>query len=238
MKLDAIFFATHPDDVELACGGLIVKLTDSGKNVGIVDLTEGELSTRGNIKIRRLEARKASKVLGLSLRKNLGINDGNISNNSANRLKIIRIIRELMPEIVFIPYKYDRHPDHENSCQLLKEAVFFSGLGKIKTYSSKKLQKPFRPAKIYFYMQNYTFEPTFIIDISHEFERKMKAIMCYSSQFYNPDSDEPETFISTKSFLEFIEARAKFYGFLIGAKYGEPYYSESKIKLDISSLFI
>ncbi|MCX7878885.1 MAG: bacillithiol biosynthesis deacetylase BshB1 [Ignavibacteria bacterium] len=237
MKLDALFFAAHPDDAELGCGGLIIKLTDSGKKVGITDLTRGELSTRGNPEKRSLETKKASEILNLSLRKNLEIGDGNIENNPSNREKIINLIRGTKPELVFIPWWNDRHPDHENASKLLKESVFFAGLEKIQTYSEETLQKPFRPKRTFYYMQNYSFEPTFIIDISTEFSRKMEAVKCYSSQFYNPDSDEPETFISSKNFLEFIEARARFYGFMIGADYGEPYYSENKIKLEIDNLF-
>ena len=237
MKLDAIFFGAHPDDVELSCGGTVVKLINSGKKVGIIDLTAGELGTRGSKLIREKETQKASRILNISLRKNLNIKDGNIQNNEENRIEIIKIIREYKPAIIFFPHYHDRHPDHQNANYLIKEGAFFSGLPKIITKLGNIKQESYRPVKNYYFMQTYTFEPSFIIDISGEFNNKMKAVKCYSSQFYNPKSNEPETFISDKKFMEFLEARAVYYGFQIGVKYGEPYYSEEKIKFDINNLF-
>jgi bacillithiol biosynthesis deacetylase BshB1 len=237
MKLDALFFAAHPDDVELSCGGTAAKLVKTGRKVGIIDLTMGELGTRGTIEIRRKESNNAGKILNVLIRENLEIRDGNIENNEVNRLKIITTIRKYQPVIIFIPYHNDRHPDHQNANKLIRESAFYSGLQKIKTTLNGKNQPAFRPARNYYFMQTYTFEPSFIVDITNEFETKMKAIKCYSSQFYNPKSKEPETFISDKKFIEFLEARAKHYGFLIGVKYGEPYFMEDKLKLDINNLF-
>jgi bacillithiol biosynthesis deacetylase BshB1 len=237
MKLDVLFFAAHPDDAELSCGGTLAKIVKYGKNAGIIDLTQGELGTRGSKDIRTKETKEASKVLGLSIRENLKIKDGDIENTSSNRLKIISVLRHYRPEIVFMPYHNDRHPDHINANKLIKEAVFYSGLSKISSKKNGVIQKPYRPRKSIFFMQTYTFEPSFIIDITNEFEQKMSSVKCYRSQFYNPGSKGPETFISSKNFMEYIEARARFYGFQIGVKYGEPFYTEENIKLNLQNLF-
>jgi len=237
LKLDALFFAAHPDDIELSCGGTVAKLAKSGKKVGIADLTYGELSTRGSTGLRKKEALKAAKILGIAKRINLAIPDGNIQNTEANRSKIIKIIRDLRPDIIFFPHYYDRHPDHFHTHELVKESVFYSGLGKIKTYLKGKLQKPHRPGKNYYYMQTYPFEPNIITDISDVQNIKMRAIGCYSSQFYDPESIEPATFISNENFIKFIEARARHYGFLAGVEYGEPFFTEETIKLNPADLF-
>lgn len=239
LKLDALFFAAHPDDAELSSGGTIRKLILSGKKTGIIDLTGGELGTRGSKEQRAAEAEKASKLLGVSLRENLHISDGNIENNIHNRLKIISAVRTYRPEIIFFPHFHDRHPDHYNTHILVKEAAFYSGLPKILTPGLAA----YRPKRNFYYMQTYLFEPNVIIDISDTFTDKMKAVACYSTQFYTPDgkdtkkSKEPQTFISDKKFIEYVEARAKFYGFHIGAEYGEPFYTEEKLKFNINNLF-
>ncbi|MGH2575774.1 MAG: bacillithiol biosynthesis deacetylase BshB1 [Ignavibacteria bacterium] len=237
MKLDALFFSAHPDDIELSCGGTVVKLVKMGKKIGVIDLTQGELGTRGSKEIRQKELKNASKIMGIQARENLNLKDGNIEENFKNKLKVISIIRHYKPEIVFLPYYKDRHPDHIHASNLVKESSFYSGLRKINTKRSKQSQAAYRPKKCIFYMQTYTFEPSFIIDITAEFETKMKAVKCYSSQFYNPRSKEPATFISEKKFLEYLEARARFYGFQIGTKYGEPYFVEEKLKLNSENLF-
>ena len=237
MNLDVLFFAAHPDDIELSCGGTLAKLVKIGKKVGIIDLTQGELGTRGSKNLRLTEAQKAGRTLGVLLRENLKFKDGNIVNSYANRLKVITAIRKYKPDIIFAPYFNDRHPDHIHASLLVKESAFYSGLMKITSRHSGKLQDHHRPKKIIFYMQTYTFNPSFIIDISKEFELKMKAIKCYSSQFYNPINKDPQTFISDKKFIEYIESRASFYGFQIGVKYGEPYFIEGNIKLSPESLF-
>lgn len=233
MKLDALFFAAHPDDAELCAGGTIKKLSKAGKKTGIIDLTRGELGTRGSVIERASESENASKILGLSARENLSIQDGNIENTPENRLKVISAIRKYRPEIIFFPHYHDRHPDHYHTHHLIKDAAFYSGLAKIVTPGLK----PHRPKRNFYYMQTYTFEPNIIIDISDTFTHKMKAVACYSTQFYNPDSKGPKTFISDKKFIEYITARLKFYGFQIGAEYGEPFYTEEKIKLDVKKLF-
>jgi bacillithiol biosynthesis deacetylase BshB1 len=233
LKLDALFFAAHPDDAELCSGGTIAKLIKSGKKVGIADLTRGELGTRGTKSTREQESGKASKLLGLSLRVNLKIPDGNIQNTPANRLKVISVIRKYKPEIIFFPHFHDRHPDHRNTHILVKESAFYSGLSKIHTGNLSA----HRPKRNFYYMQTYTFEPNLIVDISDTYYIKMKAIACYSSQFYNPEIKGPETFISSKKFIDYISARSEFYGFQIGAKYGEPFFTEEKIKIDPGGLF-
>lgn len=233
-ELDALFFSAHPDDAELCCGGTIAALNKSGKKTGIIDLTKGELGTRGSVKQRFAEAKKASAILGISARENLGLSDGNITNTLTNRLKVIKAIRKYKPRIIFFPHFHDRHPDHHNTHILVKEAAFYSGLANIKTAGLKA----YRPLRNIYYMQTYTFEPTFIFDISDTFKLKMEAVQCYSTQFYSgKESKGPETFISSKNFLEFIEARCKFYGFQAGVKYGEAFFTEEKIKLNSDSLF-
>jgi bacillithiol biosynthesis deacetylase BshB1 len=237
MKLDAVFFAAHPDDIELSCGGTLLKMVKNGKKAGIIDLTEGELGTRGSKSLRKKEASEASAILGVAVRENLKMEDGNMKNSASNRLKIISVIRHYRPEVIFIPHFYDRHPDHQNANKLIREAAFYSGLSKIPSTQESKAQKAFRPKRNIYYMQTYTFEPSFIVDISEEFDDKMKAVKCYGSQFYNPKSDEPETFISDKKFMDFLEARAKVYGFQIGSAYGEPFFIEEKIKFNLDNIF-
>ena len=236
VKLDVLFFAAHPDDAEIGCGGIIAKFKKSNKKTGIIDLTQGELGTRGSVDIRKKEAIRSAKILGVSVRENLMIPDGNIENDEKNRIKIITILRKYTPAIIFFPHYYDRHPDHYHTHSLVKDAAFYSGLQKIRTTLNGKIQQAYRPKRNYYYMQSYPFEPNLIVDISKEFKSKMDAISCYSSQFYNPKSKEPDTFISDRKFMEFIEARAKFYGFQIGVKYGEPLYTEEKLNISITNL--
>ena len=237
MNLDAIFFGAHPDDAELSCGGTIAKMVSGRKKIGIVDLTAGEMGTRGSRETRFEELKKAGRILKISVRENLGIKDGWIENNKINQLKVIKIIRKYKPGIIFMPYQNDRHPDHTNANRLVRESAFYSGLLKLKTSLSGKAQQAFRPKKNFYFMQTFTFEPSFIVDITEHFDIKMQAVRCYASQFYNPDSTEPDTFISDKKFMEYLEARAAFYGFRIGVKYGEPFYCEDNLKLDIESIF-
>lgn len=235
MKLDALFIGSHPDDIELTCGGTVCKLAYSGKKTGIIDLTRGELSTRGNLAQRKKETDKASKVLGIKVRKNLGLKDGNIINNSDNRKKLIKLIREFHPEIVFAPYPSDRHPDHINASNLIREAVFYSGLRKIVTGNLKA----YRPKKVFYYRHAYDIPVSFIMDVSDSIGKKLEAIKCYGSQFYNPkySKKEPETYISSRRFLDDIITRAKFFGFKIGAEYGEPFFCYEEMKMDGKILF-
>jgi len=231
-NLDALFFAAHPDDVELSCGGTVIKLVQSGYKVGIIDLTQGELSTRGNLKSRKIETECASKVMGIHVRENLKIADGNIANTQKNRLKIIELIRKYRPKIVFAPYPKDRHPDHINASNLLRESFFYAGLPKIKT----KLEA-YRPAKTYYFAQHYDIPTSFIFDISDTYEQKLKAVKCYETQFFTGETKGPQTYISGKSFTDSLEARATQWGFRIGAKYGEPYFTESDLKITDETLF-
>ena len=226
MNLDILVFAAHPDDAELSMGGTISKLTQENYKVGIVDLTKGELGTRGNEKTRQKEAAKADKILNVSVRVNLGIPDGDIQRTKENLMMVIREIRKFKPKIIFAPYCRDRHPDHQDASALVKEAMFSTGLPKVKTFGNRIEQKAYRPKKLFYYMQTYTFEPTFIVDISDSFDMKMKAIKAFRTQFFNPKSKEPETFISRLEFLDYLVSRLQFYGFQIGKHYGEPFYSE------------
>ncbi len=236
MNLDVLIFAAHPDDAELSMGGTIAKLANLGHKVGIIDLTKGELGTRGSAETRKIEAENASHILSVAYRDNLGLKDGSIKFSEEYLKKIIVKIRKHKPKLVFAPYFNDRHPDHIGASQLVKEAFFFSGLPKIGTEENDRIQVPYRPQKLFYYMQTYEFTPSFIYDISETFETKMKAVLAYNTQFHNPESREPETFISQPIFLQFLEARAKYFGFKIGKNYGEAFFSEEEIELDISSL--
>jgi bacillithiol biosynthesis deacetylase BshB1 len=196
----------------------------------------GELGTRGTAEIREKEAFQAAVILKIAIRENLLIPDGNIQRNKENLMKVVMAIRRYKPKIIFAPYFNDRHPDHIDASKLVKEAMFVSGLAKVKTFDREVAQEAYRPKKLFYFMQTYSFEPTFIVDISDYFEMKMKAVKVFETQFYNPKSKEPETFISQPEFLSFIEARAKVYGFQIGKKFGEPFYCEEKIELELSNL--
>lgn len=236
MNLDVLVFAAHPDDAELSMGGTIAKLTSQNFKVGLIDFTRGELGTRGSADLRQQEAFQAALALKIAVRENLNIPDGNIERNKQNLIKVIMVIRRFKPKIIFAPYFNDRHPDHIDTSFIVKQAMFSTGLIKIKTFDKEVAQQAFRPSKLFYYMQTFTFEPSFIVDVSSCFEMKMKAINSYSSQFFNPKSTEPETFISKPGFIQYIESRAQFYGFQIGKQCGEPFFCEEKIELDISSL--
>jgi N-acetylglucosamine malate deacetylase 1 len=236
MTLDVLVFAAHPDDAELSMGGTIAKLTNEKYKVGIIDLTKGELGTRGNEKTRQKEASLADKILNVSARVNLGISDGGIQRTKENLMMVIKEIRKFKPKIMFAPYFNDRHPDHHDTSVLVKEAMFSTGLPKVKTFDNRVEQKAYRPKKLFYYMQTYTFEPSFIVDISDSFEQKMKAVKAFKTQFYDPNSKEPETFISRPEFFNYLIARSQFYGFQIGKHYGEPFYCEEKIEYDLAML--
>jgi bacillithiol biosynthesis deacetylase BshB1 len=237
MKLDILVFAAHPDDAELSMGGTIAKFTSQGLNVGVADLTKAELSTRGNVITRAKETAAASKVLKLKIRENLGIKDGNISSSQENVKKVVTLIRKYKPTIVFAPYFNDRHPDHIDASHLIKRAVFSSGLEKFKTLVAGKSQLQYRPKKIFYYMQTYLFQPTFIVDISEHFGQKMKSVNEFKSQFHNPAFKKEDTFISKPEFIDYVKARAEFYGFQLRKKYGEPFYCEENIEYDFQDLF-
>jgi N-acetylglucosamine malate deacetylase 1 len=233
-KLDALFFGSHPDDIELTCGGTVIKLAEDGKNVGICDLTQGELSTRGNLQTRKKETENANKVMGISFRENLKLKDGDIQNTYTNRLKIIKILRTYKPEIVFAPYPNDRHPDHINASNIIRESVYYSGLKKI---IIPKLEA-YRPKKIFYYRHAFEIPVSFVVDISDTFEKKMKTIKSYDSQFYSVNKkNERETYISSKLFYYDIETKARFFGFKIGVEFGEPFYCYENLKINSKNLF-
>ena len=235
MKLDVLAIGAHPDDVELTCGGTIIKLVKQGRRVGILDLTEGELGTRGDRKSRAREAAKAAEVMGVALRENLKLPDGNIESRLENRLSLVRAIRTWQPDILLFPYSVDRHPDHERAHVLCREAWFSSGLQKVATSVRGRSQAPFRPRAYYHYMQWYEFVPSFIVDVTAEFEQRMETMRAYRSQFYDPASRERETVLSTPEFLDMIRTRLEYYGDRIGKKYGEPFFSPAS--LEVKDLF-
>lgn len=233
MKLDVLVFAAHPDDAEIGMGGTIAKLTGSGLKVGVIDLSQGELSTRGNVETRKKEASKAAEILKLSVRGNLNLPDGQLNPAQENIKAVVTQIRKYKPGIIFSLYKNDRHPDHIGVSKIVKDAWFLSGVQKYETKENGKLQPPFRPGKIFYYMLAYRFEPTFIVDMSNTFETKMKSIKAYKTQVFDPESGEPNTFISDPKFIKYLEARSRFYGFQIKKDYGEPFYSEESIELEL-----
>jgi len=232
MKLDVLAFAAHPDDIELACGGTIAKLVQQGKKVGIVDLTEGELGSRGSIDLRYEEAANSAKILGVLVRENLRLRDGFFQNDEENKLKVIEQIRRFQPEIVIANSITDRHPDHGRASQLISESFFLSGLRKIKTHWECSEQEAYRPKVLYKYIQDYYIKPDFIVDVTDHFETKMEAVLAFKSQFYDPNSTEPETPISGKGFLDFLKARAEEFGRPIGTKYGEGFTTERVLGVD------
>jgi bacillithiol biosynthesis deacetylase BshB1 len=229
-KLDFLAFGAHPDDVELGCGATIAKLVSQGKKVGIVDLTRGELGTRGSAEIRTKETNEASKILGITIRENMNFKDGFFRNDEEHQLKIIQVIRKYQPDFVFCNAPDDRHIDHPKGSQLIVEASFLSGLTKINTDdSSGNAQKQWRPKNIYHYIQWKNLDPDFIFDVSGFHNTKMNAVKCYSSQFYDPKSKEPETPISTKNFMNFVQSRANDFGRLISVEHGEGFISNRKL---------
>ncbi|MCK9410616.1 MAG: bacillithiol biosynthesis deacetylase BshB1 [Bacteriovoracaceae bacterium] len=225
MKLDVLAIGAHPDDIELSCSATVVKLINQGKSVGILDLTDGELGTRGSRSIRLKEATEASSILGVTNRIRLGLHDGNIEVTQVNIKKVIQVIRHHQPTVLLFPHWLERHPDHEHAHRLCREAWFYSGLEKIPTTYRGKRQPPFRPKKYFHFMQKYEFHPTFIVDVSDVYAIKQRSLEAFSSQFYNPNSKERETILSSKLFLESIYARDRHFGSLMNVEYGEPYYS-------------
>lgn len=221
MKLDILVFAAHPDDAELSCAGTIATHIAAGYTCGIVDLTKGEMGTRGNPELRMLEAEKSSQILGLHVRENLCFADVNFQNDLDHQLEVVKMIRKYRPEIVLANAVRDRHPDHGKAAQLLQHAFFKAGLAKIRTDLDGLQQEAYRPKRLYHYIQSDYIEPTFIVDISNQWDKKINSIKAFNSQFYNPENKEPETYISSSLFLDFIEARAKEFGHRIGVKYAE-----------------
>lgn len=236
MKLDILALAAHPDDTELGCAGTLLLHISKGHQVGVVDLTRGELGTRGTAEIRDQEAADSAQLMGLSARENLAFKDGFFINNESHQLAIIQKIRKYRPEILLINAPRDRHPDHGRAAQLSVDASFLSGLKRIETKDENgELQEVWRPNNVYHYIQSDYIEPDFIVDVTEHWEKKMKAIMAFKSQFYSENSNEPETYISSKLFIKSIEARAIDLGRTIGATYGEGFV---KVRtLGVNSLF-
>jgi N-acetylglucosamine malate deacetylase 1 len=221
MKVDILAIGVHPDDVELSCSGTIAKHIALGKKVGILDLSLGELGTRGNAELRTKEANASAKILGVSFRTQLNMKDGFFENNEAHQRQIIEVIRKHQPEIVLCNAVNDRHPDHGRASQLTSDACFYSGLLKIETMADGKKQDAWRPKAVYHYIQDHYIHPDFVIDITDFMEVKHKAIMAFSSQFYDPKSAEPETPISSKAFIESLNSKMALWGRAMGVPYAE-----------------
>lgn len=226
MKVDILAIGAHPDDVELGCGGTVAKLISEGKTVAIVDLTQGELGTRGTNFTRAEEAANSAKILGISARENLKMKDGFLTNSEEHQLQIVKIIRKYQPEIVLANAIDDRHPDHAKAAKLVSDACFLSGLVKIETVSEGENQKPWRPKQIFHYIQWKNIAPDFVIDISNFMEKKIEACLAFKTQFYDPNSTEPMTPISTKDFLESLTYRAQDLGRLSGVEFAEGFTTE------------
>ena len=239
IKLDILVLAAHPDDAELSCSGTILKHIQMGKKVGIIDLTQGELGSRGTVETRYAEARKASEILGISVRENLQLADGFFQNDKESQFAIIRMIRKYQPEIVLANAINDRHPDHGKGARVAVDACFLSGLRMIETNINGEKQALWRPKNLYHYIQDQYIMPDFVVDISEFWETKKAAIRAYETQFFSQNADleasMPVTYISTPEFLEFLEARAKELGHQINVKYGEGF-TKTRI-LGVENLF-
>jgi N-acetylglucosamine malate deacetylase 1 len=232
MKLDILVIAAHPDDAELSCSGTIAAHIAMGYKVGILDLTKGEMGTRGTPEIRLEESAKATEILGLSARENLGLKDIFFKDDDAHQLEVIKVIRKYQPEIVLANAVSDRHPDHGKGASLASHACFMSGLRRIETSLDGQIQEAWRPKFVYHYIQNNYIKPDLVVDITPYWKTKIESIMAFKSQFFDPNNKEPDSFISSEGFLEFIEARAKEFGHSIMVKYGEGFTVERTIGID------
>ncbi len=227
MKLHILAIAAHPDDIELSCAGTVIKHVRAGQDVGILDLTEGELGTRGSVQIRYEEAEAAAKVMGVKVRMNARMADGFFKNDEEHQRKLITYLRYFRPDMVIANALNDRHPDHGRGGRLIADACFLSGLRRVATEWEGKPQEPWRPRRVYHYIQDRIHEPSFIVDISDTVQQKMEAISCYKSQFYDPSSSEPDTYISAADFLDQIRFKDALFGKRIGVPYGEGFTSEN-----------
>lgn len=232
LKLDILAIGAHPDDVELGCGATLAKEISLGKKVGILDLTRGELGTRGSAEIRDQEAKNAATILGVEIRENLAFSDGFFINDKAHQLEIIKIIRKYNPNIVLCNAFEDRHIDHSKGSKLVSDACFLSGLVKIETQLNGKVQDAWRPKQVYHYIQWKNIEPDFVVDVSGFIETKLTAVKAYSSQFYDPKSTEPSSPISSKNFLDSIVYRAQDLGRLIGTQHAEGFNTERYVAIE------
>ncbi len=226
-KVDYLFFGAHPDDAEIGCGGTMLDAVAKGKKIALVDLTRGEMGTRGTPETRLRESLASARVLGALFRLGLDLGDGNLRSGREEELEVIALIRKHRPSIVYAPHPDDRHPDHTRCGKLVTEASFYAGLAKIETG-----QPAHRPQTVVYYMQNYVQQPSFVVDTTAYQKRKMEALRCYKSQFYNPRSKEKPTFIAKKSFIDMIEARARHFGTMIGAEFGEGFLTKQPPRVD------
>jgi len=238
MKADILAFGVHPDDVELGCAGTLIAAVAQGKKVVVVDLTRGELGTRGTAETRDAESANAAKAMGVHTRENLQMADGFFQNDETNVRKVISVIRKYQPGIVLCNAPEDRHPDHGRSSKLVADAAFLSGLRKIKTTFNEKQQEEWRPNYVFHYIQDRYLKPDFLFDISDYYEQKVKAIVCYTTQFNSDDNSEPQTYISTPDFLDVIKARALMFGKRIGVQYAEGYLTAKMIGVKTFDAFI
>ena len=238
-KLHILAIAAHPDDVELSCAGTIINHTRKGQAVGILDLTQGELGTRGTPQLRYTEAMAAAKVLGVTVRENAMMDDGFFRNDKEHQLRLIHFIRKYRPEIVIANALSDRHPDHGRGGRLIADACFYSGLSKVATEFEGTPQDPWRPKRVFHMTQDRSIEPTFLVDISDSFDKKMESIRCYGSQFHDPNSSEPITYIATSDFLKHLESRDALLGKRIGTRYAEGFICENTPGItDLDSLLL
>lgn len=238
MKVNILAFGVHPDDVELGCSGTLIAAVAQGKKVAVIDLTRGELGTRGTAETRDVEAANAAKIMGVHARENLQMADGFFQNDENNIKKVVTVIRKYQPEIVLCNAPEDRHPDHGRSAKLVADAAFLSGLRKIETTLSNEAQKEWRPHYVFHYIQDRYLKPDFLFDISDEYAQKIKAVLCYTTQFNSTDTSEPQTYISTPDFLDVIKARALMFGKRIGVKYAEGYLTTKMIGVKSFDAFI
>ena len=240
MKLDVLAIGSHPDDVELGCSGTLINEVKKGKKVGIVDLTQGELGTRGTVQTRYDEAANAAKIMGITVRENLKMRDGFFKNDEEHQMQLVRILRKYKPEIVIGNILEDRHPDHGRGGWLTYDACFFSGLRQVKTTGDDgQEQEKWRPKLLLHYIQDRFYEPDIITDVTEVWEQRMAAIRAYKTQFYEPNSDEPQSYLSSPEFIEALTARARLLGKRIGVKYGEGFLSKKSIGIkDLDSLIL
>jgi bacillithiol biosynthesis deacetylase BshB1 len=226
-EVDLLFFGAHPDDVELGCGGTIARAVQDGLRVGMIDLTRGEMGTRGTPQTRKREASASARILGASFREQLDFGDGALRTGRDEELQLIDVVRRARPALVFAPYPDDRHPDHTRTGRIVTEASFYAGLRALQTGESAH-----RPQTVIYYIQNYQNAPSFVVDCAKQWKTKMRAIAAYKSQFHDPKSKEPKTFISDPKFLEMIEARGKHFGAMIGVSYGEAFITKQPPRID------
>ncbi len=229
MKIDVLAFGVHPDDVELSCAGVLLAEKKSGKTTGIIDVTQGELGTRGTAETRKQEAEDSAAILGVNIRENLSLADGFFQNDETHQRKVIEAIRKHRPEIVLCNAPEDRHPDHGKGAALVTDAAFLSGLRKIETTIDGNIQEQWRPKYVLHYIQDRFLQPHFVYDISDVFDQKLEAIKAFKTQFNSPGTGEPQTYISTPDFLESVIYRSKMFGKMIGVKYAEGFISKKMI---------